>query len=246
MPSLQSRHIRIHLLWTTFVCAVGLVEAQDANVPNGYTLQYEWNFADKQSLEAFEFTDPAIWRLAKDGERPVLELFKLGKYQYKVRSPMSIGLLATRKFGDFVLECELRQTSREYTHRDFCVFFGFQDAGRYYYAHFASRTDPEANQIFVVDEKPFTKISSQTNEGNPWGDQWHRVRVERKGDAIKVYFDDMTKPVMLAEDKRFGVGYVGFGSFNDTGMIANARIWAPADQTVKVERTGKLFAPEKP
>jgi hypothetical protein len=215
-------------------------------VPDGYTLQHAWDFSDEKSLDSFEFSDPAAWRLVKSGERSVLELYRGSKYRYKVDSPQSIGLLATRKFGDFVLECELRQTSQEYGHRDFCVFFGFQNPGHYYYAHFATTTDPKANQIFVVDEKPFTKISKITNAGNAWGDGWHRVRLERKGVVIKVYFDNMDTPVMVAEDGRFGVGYVGFGSYNDTGMVAKARIWAPTAQTVTVERPGTLFEAEKP
>jgi hypothetical protein len=55
------------------------------------------------------------------------------------------------------------------------------------------------------------------------------VRLERRvtDGTIKVYFDDMTKPVMVAEDKTFGAGYLGFGSFDDTGMIDNIRVWAP-------------------
>ncbi len=226
------------------VARVGAVEP--AKVPEGYVLQYEWDFSDKKCLESFEFSDRAAWRLALSDKTPVLELYCGSNYRYAVLSPQSIALLATRKFGDFVLECELRQTSPEYGHRDFCVFFGFQDPGHYYYAHFATKTDPKANQIFVVNEKPFTKISSKTNAGNAWGDAWHKVRVERKGAAIKVYFDDMSKPVMLAEDQRFGIGYLGFGSYNDTGMVAKARVWAPKAQTVTVKRTGTLFNPDKP
>ena len=214
-------------------------------LPDGYTLQCEWDFSDKKSLVSFEFSDPEAWRLSVFDTTPVLELFRGSKYRYKVNSPQSIALLATRKFGDFVLECELRQTSREYGHRDFCVFFGFQDPGHYYYAHFATKTDPKANQIFVVDEEPFTKISTKTNAGNAWGDSWHKVRIERKGATIKVFFDDMSKPVMLAEDKRFGAGYIGFGSYNDTGMVANARVWSPKNQVETVERTGTLFGPKE-
>ena len=225
--------------------AARLVADEPATVPEGYELQYKWDFSDKESMESFIFSDPAAWRLAVAGERPMLELFRGSAYRYKVNSPQSIALLATRKFGDFVLECELRQTSKEYGHRDFCVFFGFKDPGHYYYAHFATRTDPKANQIFVVDEAPFTKISSKTNAGNAWGDTWHKVRVERLGAEISVYFDDMSTPVMRAEDKRFGSGYLGFGSYNDTGMIANARVWAPKAQTETVEKSGSLFKPEK-
>ena len=40
---------------------------------------------------------------------------------------------------------------------------------------------------------------------------------------------------MVAKDKTFGAGYVGFGSFDDTGMAANIRVWAPAVQTKRTE-----------
>jgi hypothetical protein len=38
---------------------------------------------------------------------------------------------------------------------------------------------------------------------------------------------------MTAEDKTFGAGYIGFGSFDDTGMVDNIRIWAPSAETKK-------------
>lgn len=203
-------------------------------VPDGFSLQWQTDFADKQILEDLEFTDPLAWRLSNAKGKSALELFAGSRYGYKVRSPSSIALLKTSKFGDFLLEAELLQTGQEYSHRDLCLFFGFQDAGHYYYAHFASKTDPQANQIFIVDEQPFTKISTKTTEGSKWDrDTWHKVRVQRIGSKISVWFDDMTTPAMLADDKSFGAGYVGFGSYNDTGMFANARIWAPAAEQVK-------------
>ena len=33
------------------------------------------------------------------------------------------------------------------------------------------------------------------------------------------------KPIMIAGDKNFGEGYLGFGSFDDTGKVDNIRIW---------------------
>ena len=45
----------------------------------------------------------------------------------------------------------------------------------------------------------------------------------------------MTKPIMMAEDKTFGAGHIGFGSFDDTGKIDNIRIWGPAVETKKTD-----------
>jgi hypothetical protein len=52
-----------------------------------------------------------------------------------------------------------------------------------------------------------------------WGDGWHNVRIVRTvaDGAIAVYFDDMAKPIMRAEDKTFTWGRIGVGSFDDTG-----------------------------
>jgi hypothetical protein len=45
--------------------------------------------------------------------------------------------------------------------------------------------------------------------------------------TIRVFFDDMTQPIMQAVDKSFGSGWIGFGSFDDTGKVDNLRIWSP-------------------
>ena len=71
-----------------------------------------------------------------------------------------------------------------------------------------------------------------------WGSGvWHKVRLERKiaGGSIRVFFDNMTEPIMFAEDKMFGAGYVGFGSFDDTGMVDNIKISGNKVQRKKTE-----------
>jgi hypothetical protein len=37
----------------------------------------------------------------------------------------------------------------------------------------------------------------------------------------------MKTPIMEAEDKHFDFGYIGFGSFDDTGRYDNIKIWGP-------------------
>ena len=34
---------------------------------------------------------------------------------------------------------------------------------------------------------------------------------------MKVYFDDMNKPMMTAQDTTFGAGQIGIGTFDDSG-----------------------------
>lgn len=204
--------------------------AVSSPVPAGYSLQYEQSFVRGEPLKDFAFTDPGAWKIAGEGTARALELTRQSDYQPEVRSPVNIALLADRQFGDFVLEVDLVQTGREYGHRDMCLFFGLQDPKHFYYAHIATKTDDHAHNVFIVNETPRTKISTRTTEGVDWGlDVWHRVRIERrvKDGIIRVFFDDLETPIMEATDTTFGSGHIGFGSFDDTGMVKNIRIWAP-------------------
>jgi hypothetical protein len=63
----------------------------------------------------------------------------------------------------------------------------------------------------------------------PWTDDWHQVKVVRdaKSGSIEIFFDDMEKPVMTASDKRFGLGQIGIGSFDDMNDFDDIRLYAP-------------------
>ncbi len=209
-------------------------DAAEPDIPTGYRLLYSQDFEKEAAVADFEFTDPAKWRLAEKNGSHVLEFVGTGKYKPKVRSPNIIALLSDQVFGDFVLEADLLQTGREYGHRDMCLFFGFTDPSKFYYVHVASKADDHAHNIFIVNDAPRTNIATKTTEGIKWGDdQWHKVRLVRKiaDGTVEVFFDDMTQPLMIAEDRTFGLGYIGFGSFDDAGMIDNIKIWGPEVST---------------
>ena len=204
--------------------------AMAADIPAHYKLVYEQKFDNDAALKDFLMTDPGAWKRARTNVT-ALELVRQSKYAPAVRSPINIALLGDKLLTDFVLEADLMQTGREYGHRDMCLFFGFQSPTNFYYAHIATAADDHAHNVFIVNGAPRTKIAKETTKGVNWGlGVWHHVRLERRSadGAILVYFDDMTKPIMMAEDKTFTSGYVGFGSFDDTGMVDNVRIWAPA------------------
>ncbi|HEY0741356.1 MAG TPA: hypothetical protein VGD40_07840, partial [Chryseosolibacter sp.] len=146
------------------------------------------------------------------------------------------GLISDVKFGSFVLEADLLQTGKEYGHRDMCIIFGFQDPSHFYYSHIASKMDDNAHQIMIVNNAPRIKISSFTTQGVEWGNNvWHKVRVERsiESGSIKIFYDGTL--IEEATDKTFGKGYIGFGSFDDSGKIDNVKIWAEESETVKIE-----------
>ncbi|MEO8426950.1 MAG: hypothetical protein ABI651_07560 [Verrucomicrobiota bacterium] len=211
---------------------------RNSQPPAGYKLLYEEDFEKSALLEHFVTTDPQAWRITKKDGKSALELAAQSNYQPAVRSPLNIALIADKVFGDFVLEAALLQTSKEYGHRDMCLFFGFQNPTNFYYVHIASAADEHAHNIFVVKNAPRTKIARQTTKGVDWGqDVWHQVRLERNvaDGSIKVYFDDMTAPIMVAEDKTFGSGCIGFGSFDDTGMVRNIKVWGRSAEKKKAD-----------
>ena len=100
----------------------------------------------------------------------------------------------------------------------------------------ATKADPNAHNVFIVNNEPRKNFAKTTTAGVNWGlNIWHKVRLERKvaEGTIRVYFDDMTIPIMVAEDKTFGAGLIGFGSFDDTGKVDNIRIWGPKLEEAK-------------
>ncbi|MDE0820590.1 MAG: hypothetical protein OSA95_05690 [Opitutales bacterium] len=207
-----------------------LINAAPKGVPEGYKLAYKQDFENADSLKDFIPTDSRVWKWGEDGDRGYIEHFGRSKYKYKVRSPYNITLIGGVEVKDFVLFADLQQTGKEYGHRDMCIFYNFQDRSHFYYTHIASVTDNHAHNCFIVNDKPRTKISHETTKGHKWSSKpWHNVKLVREQESgkIDIYVNDMDKPIMRATDKTFGMGRIGFGSFDDTGRISKVRLYAP-------------------
>ncbi len=182
----------------------------------------------ESGAERWEPTDPAAWEIREDAGSRVYALVRESRYTPPVRSPFSISLLKDLNVAGFVLDASMKQTGREYNHRDMVVVFGYQSPSRFYYAHIASRSDPTANSIMRVNDEPRVSIAGERNDGTKWIDgRYHHVRVARdcESGSIRVYFDDMENPIMTATDRTFLSGRIGFGSFDDTGNIDNVVLW---------------------
>jgi len=204
--------------------------------------EYELDFEAPASIEAFDFTDPAVWRWADAS----LELFGASAYTPPHRSPLNIALLRDVVAGDFVLEAELMQTGREYGHRDMCLFFCFESPERYYYVHLAPAPDANAHNVFLVAAAPRRKLAPVAAAGVDWGENlWHRVRLVRESSTgkIEVYFDDMHTPVLEAYDTTLKAGHIGFGSFDDTGRVRHVRM--RGSDLRRVEGVTNPFAPSR-
>jgi hypothetical protein len=222
----------------TLLAASSLRAADAPKLPAGYKLLYEQDFSKPDALKDFVFTDPSAWRLAKEKDRPALELHKQSAYKPEHRSPLNIALIADKVFGDFVLEVELLSTKKPYGHQDMCLFFGFTGPMGYYYNHIAVAADPNAHNVFIVNNAPRKNFAKETTKGITWGErEWHKIRAERDTQAgtYKVFFDDFSKPIMLAEDKTFLKGHIGFGSFDDVGMVTSIKIWGPSAEAKRAD-----------
>lgn len=202
-------------------------DEREPRLPDGYALIFSEDFDNKNSLDNFEFSDPNAWRWSEQGKSSgALELFQQSQYQTKYRSPLNIALIAAKRCGDFVLEADMKQTGKEYGHRDMCLFFNYQSPTRFYYAHLATAPDANAHNIFIVNDDARKSFAPIAPKGIDWGSDWQHVRLERKGDSIRVFYRDMEAPVLEAMNSEFHAGYVGLGSFDDTGMIDNVRLWS--------------------
>jgi len=184
-------------------------------------------FADgfERGAGAWEPEDPRAWRIERVDGNAVYSQHRQSEVQREVRSPFNRALIRGLVVADFVLEARVQSTTREYGHRDACLFFGFQDPAHHFYAHLGRRADEHAHSLFVVDGAPRVSIARTRTDGTPWTDGWHRARLVRRGSSIRAYFDDWERPVMTADDRRFPEGRVGLGTFDDTARFDDVRVW---------------------
>lgn len=224
----------------TAVCMAMLCGTPAADKTNGLPLLLAENF--EKGAARWQPTDAKAWRIVKTDSGRVYEQWKKkSKYKPPHRSPLNITLLKDVLVGDFVLTARVKNTATKAgAHRDVCIFFHYQDPANFYYVHLGLRPDPHSSQIMIVRDAPRRMITKNKPPGIPWDDQWHNVRVVRrvKDGTIELYFDDMKKPKMIANDKTFTWGQIGIGSFDDTAQWDDVRLYGkkvrrPAKKPVK-------------
>lgn len=181
----------------------------------------------QKGADRWQPTDPAAWRIAEVGGRKVYNQFAQSKYKPPYRSPFNISLPKDMLVSDFVLTVRVESTSKSGAHQDMCLFFNHQDPAHFYYVHLGMKPDPNSSQIMIVNDAPRKMITTNKSPGIPWDDQWHSVKIVRdtKSGKIEVYFDDLQKPNMVAQDKTFTWGQVGLGSFDDSGYWDDFKLY---------------------
>lgn len=210
------------------LCLAAAAPADDKNLPDwAKGIEITLPLTGK-SANDFVFSDPAVWKFAADEDGKEFLRLDYDRKKYKSpytpkhRSPVHIALLKQYPLTDFAMDVELMSTTEPYGHQDLCLFFNFESPEKFYYAHLAPAPDANAHNIFIVNGADRKNLLGPQKKGIEWkADTWHTVRLVRQASTgkIEVYFDDMTKPVLAAEDKTFQKGLVGFGSFDDTGRF---------------------------
>lgn len=214
----------------TYLFPMAVLSASDSEkIPetvNGLPLLFTEDF--QKGADRWEPTDPKVWKVIVEDGNPVYSLFEQSNYNPPFRSPFNYSLIKDLWVSDFVLEVKAKQTGKEYGHRDLCFIYGWNDPSHFYYTHIATQADPHANSIFIVNSTPRVSIAQDRTQGTQWKDNfYHTIRITRdtKSGTILVFFDDLVKPIMKAEDKIFLLGRIGVGSFDDTGNFDSVRIW---------------------
>jgi hypothetical protein len=202
-------------------------------IPKGYERVYGQDFATKGGRNELDVSDPKAWawHMDADARSTWIEASSPSEYQPPFRSPHTIALIRDLEVGDFVFELEILNTApaSRGAHRDLCLFFGWQDPANFYYVHLAPGPDDHAHNVFLVDDAARRRIADVAAQGIDWGDGWHKVRLERslEDGSVRVFFDDMETPVLVAADRTHGWGRLGFGTFDDSGRYTNIQVFAP-------------------
>ncbi|HEY2415544.1 MAG TPA: hypothetical protein VGI40_25100 [Pirellulaceae bacterium] len=206
---------RFQLLIAAYLaCSSGAIRLiADEKLPIVFQEDFE------HGADRWEPKDAAQWQVKKTENGNIYSQFKKeSTYKTPHRSPPNVSIENSVIVSDMEFTGRVRSTHPDYPHRDAVVVFGYQDPDHFYYVHLGKRADDHANQIFIVNGADRTKISITSTPGTDWDDNWHTVKVVRKPSdgTIEIYYDNMQKPVMTANDKTFAYGRIGVGTFDDT------------------------------
>jgi hypothetical protein len=204
-------------------------EQPPEGVPAGYKLVYSQTFADPASLGELVFANPTQWK-----HEPAGFVASTGaSYAPPFRSPFSVAIIKSIKVTSFVMDAEMLQTSPDGdAHRDMVFIWNFMSPSKFYYSHISTAHDGVAHNILIVSDADRKAISTTFSAGYDWGhNAWKKLRVVRdvESGAMSVFdLDAPTEAILTANDQTFTDGYVGFGSFDNSGQVRNVKVWAAA------------------
>jgi len=182
------------------------------------------------NAQAWKPNVPENWRVAEEDGSLVYRLIAPGP-PGAVRAPTSWSILKDFDVTDFVFTGRLKcRAETNNIYRSVVIVFHYQDPIHFYYAHFAAISDKVHNIIGLVNGKDRVKINRE-----PLGQsiprlkdlKFHDFKViyDAETGEIKAFLDDMTTPILTANDKTLNHGFVGVGSFDDTGSYDDIKLW---------------------
>lgn len=180
-----------------------------------------------ENQDGWSFGDRNAWSWSSDAKVPMLSLTKQSVFKPKVRSPFNLAWYTAKDWQSFTLTVDARLTKFDQGNNDLCIAFARQDDTHFYYAHLGEKSDEVHNQIHLVNNADRKPITLTRGEGIPWKEgTWHKLKLthDTATGKITVWFDDMTQPVLTAEDKTLSHGQIGIGSFDDLGEFRNLEI----------------------
>lgn len=162
------------------------------------------------------------WEVAAEEENYFLRLAKSGPIG-EPRRPVKFALWKPGCVSDFEVEVRMRRAGKS-----LLVAFGFQDREHFYYTHVSSDDGNTRvhNGLFKVNSGIRYRIGgSGTRPVLPTKD-WHRVKVVRRVEdgSIEVFVDGEAAARFSVVDADFKYGWVGLGSFDETGDFDDFRL----------------------
>ncbi|TEU04447.1 MAG: hypothetical protein E3J22_07110 [Candidatus Aminicenantes bacterium] len=211
--------IRILLVLTVLFCLANCKKKGTDELP----LLASYDFEDSHA-EGWQPSIPDHWRVVEKDGSMVYELVSPG-IQGEIRAPTSWSILPGHDITSFELMGRLKcKTEASNPHRDMCIIFHFQDPTHFYYVHFSASSDSLHNIVGLVNGADRVKINSELPGESVFrltDMDWHRFKVSYDAETgdIKAFLDDMDTPILTACDKTLNHGFVGIGSFDDTGYF---------------------------
>jgi arylsulfatase A-like enzyme len=194
-------------------------------VPAGRMESFHDDF--EHGLRAWQPLTPSSWEIQSADGRSRLVLTTAGKDRPPVRRPQEYALVKDTVWQDATVTARIKTLRPDSVKgRDVCILFGFVDDTHFYYAHLCSETNNKTHNVVMKVAGAERKMIMNEDSPEPrLTSAWHTVRVSHAADgSIKVWLDDMDRPLMTAQDTDYAAGQIGLGSFDDIAEFADVDI----------------------
>ena len=210
---------RILLVLTVLFCLLSCDKGEKDELP----LLANYDFEDGLA-EGWQANIPEHWQVVEEDGSMVYQLLEPGEFG-EIRAPTAWSLLADYIVGSFEFSGRLKcHTDPETLARDMLVLFHYQDPTHFYYVHFSASSDGLHNIIALVNGADRAKINSEPPGESVFrliDNDWHSFKVSYDSETgdIRAFLADMDTPILTASEKTLTHGFIGIGSFDDTGYF---------------------------